>query len=65
MMDWDDLDPKTKKPKLKDLSALGVDDLKVYIDDLKAEIVRTEAELVKRDQTRASAEAFFRKGSSD
>lgn len=61
-MDWDDLDPKTKKPKLKDLSPLGVDDLKQYIADLKAEITRTEAELVKRDATRAGAEAIFRKG---
>mgnify|MGYP001254080871 CR=1 FL=1 len=60
-MDWDDLDPKTKKPKPKDLSPLGVADLQAYIADLKAEIARTELELTKRDATRAGAEAFFRK----
>lgn len=59
-MDWDDLEPK-KKPKPRDLSALGVKELTGYIAELREEITRTEAEIVKRDSHKDAAEAFFRK----
>lgn len=59
-MDWDEPDAN-KKPKLKDLSVLGVKELEEHIAELHAEISRAEAEISKRGSHKDIAEAFFRK----
>lgn len=56
----DDLDPKKKPSKLKNLEPLSVDELAAYIDDLKAEIVRTEAEMAKKKAYANAASSFFK-----
>jgi len=60
-MDWDDLDPKTKKPKPRNLDDVSVDALHEYIADLEAEIERVKGEIAKKKAAIAGAEAFFKK----
>lgn len=56
----DDLDPKKKPQKLKNLEPMSVDELMHYVDDLKAEIVRTEAEIAKKKAYASAASSFFK-----
>lgn len=61
-MDFDELDPKTKKTNApKDLSQHSITDLEVYIAELKNEITRSESEIKKREATRLGAEALFKR----
>lgn len=60
-MDFDDLDPKTAKPKKKDLEVMGVEALNDYIADLEAEIARARAAIAAKGDARSVAESFFRK----
>jgi uncharacterized small protein (DUF1192 family) len=57
-MDWDE--PKTAKPKPKDLGTLGVADLESYIEELKAEIIRAQEEIKRRGSHKNAAEALFK-----
>jgi len=59
-MDTDDLDPKTKKPKPKDLSDLSIDALHEYITDLEAEIERVQADIKAKQSALSAADAFFK-----
>jgi uncharacterized small protein (DUF1192 family) len=59
--DLDDLDPKQKKPQLKNLDAMNIEDLKEYIAVLKAEIARVEEKLKAKQSHAAAASAFFKK----
>lgn len=45
----------------QDLSLLSVEELRMRIDELKAEIARIENELGAKGQTKAAAEALFRR----
>ena len=56
----DDLDPRTKKPKLRNLDALSVEELRDYIDELEAEIVRVEAEIGKKQKHMNAASSLFK-----
>ena len=58
---WDDLEPKTVKPKPKDLSVLGVAELDEYIAALKAEITRAEDVKAAKTAHKASVEGLFKK----
>jgi len=60
-MDWNELEPRNKKPQPKDLSLLGIAELKAYIDELQAEIVRAQAQIAARESHRSGAEALFKK----
>ena len=44
----DELDPKTKKPKPRDLERMSVEELDEYTEDLKAEIERVAQEIAKK-----------------
>ena len=57
----DDLDPRQKKPQLKNLDAMNIDDLKEYIAALKAEIVRVEDKLKAKQSHASAAASFFKK----
>lgn len=56
----DDLDPQTKKPKLKDLSIMSLEELRDYVQDLKDEITRVEAEIEKKAAYSQQVENFFK-----
>jgi uncharacterized small protein (DUF1192 family) len=57
----DDLDPKTKRLKLRPLDKLSIDDLKTYIDDLKAEIIRVESDIIKKEAHKNAISGLFKK----
>jgi uncharacterized small protein (DUF1192 family) len=57
----DDLEPRTKTPKPKDLSLLSVADLEEYIGALEAEIVRAQGEIAARNKQKSGAEAIFKR----
>jgi uncharacterized small protein (DUF1192 family) len=59
--DLDDLDPRQKKPQLKNLDAMNIDDLKEYIAALQAEIVRVEDKLKAKQSHASAAASFFKK----
>ena len=56
----DDLDPKKKPQKLKDLSTMSVDELMEYVALMQAEIARTEAEIAKKKAYASAASSFFK-----
>lgn len=56
----DDLDPRTKKPALKNLEPLSIDELRDYIASLKEEITRTEAEIARKKAHADAASSFFK-----
>jgi uncharacterized small protein (DUF1192 family) len=55
----DDLDPKTKKAKLRVLDNMSVPELKEYVEQLKNEIIRVEADIQKKEKHKAAADALF------
>ncbi len=56
----DEFDPKTKKPKPRNLDDLSIDDLKEYITDLETEIIRVKSEIEKKEASKTAANAFFK-----
>ena len=60
-MAWDDLEPKTKKPPLVDLSLMSIEDLNTRIADHEAEIARMRETIRAKEAQRSSADALFRK----
>ena len=59
-MAWDDLEPKTKKPQLVDLSMMSIQDLAIRIGEYEAEIARMKAAIADKEKQRSSADAFFK-----
>ena len=60
-MDEEDLLPQRQKPKLKDLTLLGISELKEYIGGLEAEIARARTEIAAKQKQRTGAEALFKR----
>lgn len=56
----DDLEPKKKAAKLRNLEPMSVDELSAYVDEMKAEITRTEAEIAKKKAYASAASSFFK-----
>lgn len=56
----EELDPKTKKPKPRNLSQMSISELKDYIEDLKAEIARVETDIEKKKASQAAANSIFK-----
>lgn len=56
----DDLEPKNKSAKLRNLEPLSIDELAAYVQDLKAEILRSEAEIAKKKAYADTASSFFK-----
>lgn len=56
----DDLDPKKKPAKAKNLEPMSVDELTDYVETLKAEIIRAEAEIAKKKAYASAASSFFK-----
>lgn len=56
----DDLDPRTKKPTLKKLDNMSVEELDAYIGAMKAEILRVEEEIKRKKAHMAAASSLFK-----
>lgn len=56
----DDLDPKYKKPKPRNLDLLSVPELREYIEQLKAEIIRVETDVARKEKHKTALDAFFK-----
>ena len=59
MLHDDDLDPRTKKPVLRALDKMSVDELRDYAVALDVEKARVEAEIAKKQSHLAAADAVF------
>ncbi len=59
-MDFDD-EALAPKPQPKDLSRLGVEELKEYIAELEEEIVRANKTIAAKQAHGSSVEGLFRK----
>jgi uncharacterized small protein (DUF1192 family) len=60
VMDEQDFEPQTKRPKPKDLEVMSIDALNEYIAGLEAEIERARAEIAKKQDSRSAAESVFK-----
>lgn len=56
----DELEPRKKRPPLKNLEPMSVDELSAYVEDLKNEIARAEAEITKKKAYASAASSFFK-----
>ncbi len=56
----DDLDPRKKPIKAKNLEPLSIEELADYVESLKAETVRAEAEISKKKAYATAAASFFK-----
>jgi uncharacterized small protein (DUF1192 family) len=60
-MEESDLEPRHKPAKPKDLSLMGIEELKAYIAELETEIARVHLEITTKLGQRRGAEALFRR----
>ena len=60
-MDEEDLEPRRKAPKLRDLAPLAVAELETYITELESEIVRVRNEIAAKREQRGGAESLFKR----
>ena len=60
-MDLDDLEPRAKKPALKNLDEMSLAALEDYIAGLEVEIARARAAIAAKRTSRQGAETFFKK----
>lgn len=59
-MDAEDLEPKHKKPKPRDLTIMSIEGLEEYIDSLTLEIERAKEAIKVKQAARAGAESVFK-----
>lgn len=59
-MEFEDLEPRTKKPQPRDLESLGVKELQEYLAELQAEVERVKAKIAAKSQYRDSVEGLFK-----
>lgn len=61
-MNLEDLEPRNRKPKPKDLDAMGVEELEAYLAELEAEVARVKDKIqAKKDYLAGAQDAFFKK----
>jgi len=60
-VDEEDLEPRRKTPKLRDLAPLAVAELETYITELESEIVRVRNEIAAKRKQRGGAESLFKR----
>jgi uncharacterized small protein (DUF1192 family) len=62
VMDLEDLEPRKRKPKPRDLDAMGVEELEEYLAELEAEVARVKDKLqAKKDYLAGAQDAFFKR----
>ena len=59
-MDAEDLEPRHKKPKPRDLTVMSIEGLEEYIETLSAEIERTKQAIKAKKSARMGAESVFK-----
>ena len=59
-MDLEDLEPRKRKPKKRDLDPLGLEELRDYVLELKEEIERTQEEIRKKEKHRQGLDGLFK-----
>jgi len=59
-MEDDDVNPRTKTTKPRDLSIMSIEDLEEYIETLKSEIERADAAIKSKKVARQGAESVFK-----
>jgi len=59
-MDIDDLEPQKKKPVLRNLDPLSIEELQSYILDMKEEISRVEAKIAAKQAHLSAAAGLFK-----
>ncbi len=59
-MEEPELEPQTKRPKLKDLDVMSIAALHDYIAALEAEIERSRRAIDAKQSWRGTAEGFFK-----
>jgi len=60
-MDEKDLEPRIRKPDVKNLEILSIEALEEYIGELNVEIQRVREEIKRKNTARSAAESIFRK----
>ncbi|MEE9301977.1 MAG: DUF1192 domain-containing protein [Alphaproteobacteria bacterium] len=60
-MDEEDLEPRHKAPKPRDLEPMSIEALGDYIAELESEIARVRGAIEAKENTRRGADAFFKK----
>ncbi|MDJ0948908.1 MAG: DUF1192 domain-containing protein [Alphaproteobacteria bacterium] len=60
-MEEEDLEPRTKRPKPRDLEPLSIEALEEYIGELEAEIDRVRQAIAAKQGHRAGAEGLFKR----
>jgi uncharacterized small protein (DUF1192 family) len=61
MIEEEDLVPRNQPKKLKDLTLMGIAELREYIAALEAEADRARAEIAAKQQQRSGAESLFKR----
>ena len=60
-MDEEDLEPRRKAPKLRDLAPLAIAELETYVTELETEILRVRNEIAAKRKQRGGAEGLFKR----
>ncbi len=60
-MDIEDLEPRNKQSKPKDLSGWNIEDLEEYIERMRAEIDRAQAMIESKRNVSSAADALFKR----
>ena len=60
-MEEPDLEPRAKRPKLRDLDVMSVAALNDYIAEMEAEIARVRAAIEAKQSWRSQADTFFKR----
>jgi uncharacterized small protein (DUF1192 family) len=60
-VDEEDLEPRKKVSKKRDLAPLAIADLESYIVELEEEIARTRNEIAAKRKQRGGAESLFKR----
>jgi uncharacterized small protein (DUF1192 family) len=60
-VDEEDLEPRRKLPKKRDLGPMAVAELESYIVELEEEITRTRNEIAAKRKQRGGAESLFKR----
>lgn len=59
-MEEQDLEPRTKRKKLKDLEVMSIEALEEYIAEMESEIERARVEITSKTDHRSAAEDVFK-----
>lgn len=60
-MDEEDLEPRRKAAKKRDLTLLAIAELEAYIGELEDEITRARTEIAAKRKQRGGAESLFKR----